>query len=169
MIKKFSVLALTGLVSACVTLDPGSNGFKAGLDTMPGMYCTTDNTAAKTADWKAATVIEESVKDNLFESGLMTMWQNKPYIIRLTNNDDGIRTFRAPGFLRDAAILKAVYDNKTVEAPCLNAVAMAPGKTAELYVVPLEKGGYDYHETVFWVPYWGEVLTSADVGTIYVR
>jgi hypothetical protein len=35
--------------------------------------------------------------------------------------------------------------------------------------VPLKKGSYDYHETGIWVPFLGEMVTTADVGLIYVH
>ena len=169
MMRMFAAVLFAGLLSGCVTLEPGKNAFQTGFNTMPAKYCTTDNTPAQKADWTNATVVEEGVKDSFYQSGLMELTQNRPHILRITNNDDGLRSFRAPDFLRDAAILKAVYDKQSVEAPCLNAITMAPGKTAELHIVPLKAGGYDYYETVFWVPHVGQFVTGADSGFIYVR
>lgn len=159
-----------GFLAGCVTTkDWGEAVLSDGLDTMPVMYCTTDNSPATKADWSKATVVKESVKDRLYESGLMTLWHAKPYVIHITNNDTGVRSFRAPEFLRDVAILKAVYKGKAFETPCLNALTLASGTTAELHVVPLKPGYYDYHETGIWVPFMGEWATSADVGVIYVQ
>ncbi len=171
MLRKLLIcLSAGGSLLGCVTTnDQGETVLSDGLDTMPVMYCATDNSPAAKADWSKATVVKESVKDRLYESGLMTLWHAKPYIIRITNNDTGVRSFRAPEFLRDVAILKVVYKEKAFDAPCLNALTLAPGTTAELHVVPLKPGYYDYHETGIWVPFMGEWATNADVGVIYVH
>ncbi len=172
MTRLFLALLLAGTVSGCLSLtrDTRSNALlEAGFDTMPEKYCTTDNSAAAKADWNNATVVEETVSNSRYESGLMTLWHEKPYIIRVTNNDDGDRSFRAPQFFRDVAILKGVYNSKSVDAPCINAVNLAPGAVAELHVVPLKKGDYDYHETGLWVPFAGEIFSTSDVGYISVH
>jgi hypothetical protein len=109
MLRKLLVCLSAGLLVGCITTNKeGETVLIDGLETMPKVYCTTDNTAPAKADWTKATVVEETVKDRLYESGLITLWHNKPYVIRITNNDTGVRSFRAPDFLRDAAILKAV-------------------------------------------------------------
>ncbi|MBT6094162.1 MAG: hypothetical protein HOH04_04725 [Rhodospirillaceae bacterium] len=172
MTRILLALLLVGTVSGCLNLTRETRDnalLTSGFDTMPEKYCTTDNSPATKADWNKATVIEETITDSRYESGLITLWHEKPYIIRVTNNDAGDRSFRAPLFFRDIAILKAVYNNKPVDAPCINAVALAPGAVAELHVVPLKKGDYDYHETGLWVPFGGEIFSTADVGLIYVH
>ena len=164
-------MLLAGLLSGCgeFGLQGTETVFAVGLDTMPVKYCTTDNSPAKKADWKNATLVEETIKDHLYESGLITMWQDEPYIIRLINKDKHPRSFRASEFFRDVALLKVVYDGKAHVEPCLNAVTLAPSKIAELHLVPLKKGNYDYHETGLWVPFVGEIFSSTDVGFIYVH
>ena len=114
-------------------------------------------------------VVKEGIKNNLYESGLITLWQNKPYIIKITNKDRVPRSFRAPEFLRDAALSKVIYNSESYEDPCLNAVTLAPKSTAQLYLIPLKKGNYEYHETVFWAWLLGETFTGADVGLIQVH
>ncbi len=169
MVRIVFVCLFAGVLAGCLTQIGGETMLVDGVGTMPENYCTTDNGPARKANWAAATVVEETVKDRLYESGLIMLWQNKPYVIRITNNDTGVRSFRAPQFLHDVAILKTVYMDKTLDAPCMNALTMAPGTTAELHVVPLKPGSYDYYETGIWVPFMGEIVHNAAVGLIYVR
>ena len=51
----------------------------------------------------------------------------------------------------------------------MTALTLAPDATAEFHIVPLKKGSYDYHETRIFSPFWGEVISTADVGLIYVH
>jgi|GEM_PF-2055044 len=173
MLRVTLALLLIGSVSGCFNFAPedrfGDATLAPGVDTMPEKYCTTDNAPALKADWSQATVIEETVKGDRYQEGYLSLWHNEPVIIRVTNEDAGERSFRAPEFFRDAAISKAVYQGKAVDTPCLNAITLAPGAVAELHVVPLKKGDYDYTETGFWVPFAGEIFTTADVGYIYVH
>lgn len=170
MLRFFAVLILVGGLSGCLTLIDGETVWQDGVKTMPTMYCANDdNGPAKTVDWKTATLVEETVKDDRYESGLLTLWQNKPYIIRVTNQDDGVRSFRAPAFFRDVAVLKAVYKDRTVEHPCINALTLAPGASGEIHIIPLKTGSYDYHETGIWLPFLGEIVSASDVGVIYVH
>ena len=140
-----------------------------GLDTISRRYCTEENLLIKEANWNTAHVVKEGIKNNLYEAGLITLWQNKPYIIKITNKDGVPRSFRAPEFLRDSALSKVIYNNEIYKGPCLNAVTLAPKSSAELYLIPLKKGNYEYHETVFWAWLLGETFTGADVGLIQVH
>lgn len=140
-----------------------------GLDTIAGKYCAEESSFAEKASWKTAHVVKEGIKDNFYESGLITLWQNKPYIIQITNKDRVPRSFRAPEFLRDAALSKVIFNNKVHKEVCLNAITLAPKSSAELHLIPLKKGNYDYHETIHWAWLVGEIFTGADVGLIQVR
>ena len=79
-----------------------------GLDTISRTYCKKDNSLIKKANWNAAHVVKEGIKNNLYESGLITLWKNKPYIIKITNKDRVPRSFRAPELVRDAALSKVI-------------------------------------------------------------
>ena len=127
-----------------------------GLDNIAKKYCAGENTIAQKADWDNADVVEEGIKNNLYEYGLISLWHNKPHIIKITNKDGVPRSFRAPEFLRDAALFQVIFDNKTHKEICLNAVTLAPNSSAELHLIPLKKGNYDYHETLHWAWIFGE-------------
>jgi len=169
MKRLFFSCLLAGLLSGCLTMKDGETVLIDGIRTIPASYCSSDNALALKADWEAAYIVEETVEDRVYKTGLISLWHNKPAVIRITNNDEGVRSFRAPIFLQEVAILKAVYQDKAMETPCMEAFALAPGATAELYVVPLKKGSYEYHETALSPPILGEILTSAKVGQIYVH
>ncbi|MBT3658953.1 MAG: hypothetical protein HOB37_07810 [Rhodospirillaceae bacterium] len=175
---KFQWLAvgLTGMMlSGCLAVTDGAYKFVEGADTYPNFKnpnskCNSVGAdVAKKANWQDAEVLEEEIRDEIYQSGLLYMVQNKPYVIRITNNDDTVRFFRAPGLLRGAAILKTVYNGKSADTPCMRGVAIGPGKTAEIHLVPLEAGGFDFHETAFWFPHVTEFTTNGSVGFAYVQ
>jgi hypothetical protein len=169
MKRLFLCCLLAGFLNGCLTMKDGETTLVDGIKTLPGIYCSNDHGPALKADWQNPDVVEETVKDRVYQAGLISLWHNKPVIIRITNDDEGVRSFRAPLFLQDVAILKAVYGGKSLETPCMEAFSLAPGTTAELYVVPVKKGSYEYHETALWPPILGEILTSAKVGQIYIH
>ena len=157
------------LLSGCLgKMGINSNHHLIGLDTISKKYCAKERSLTQKANWNTADIVNEGIKNKLYESGLITLWQNKPYIIKITNKDGAPRTFRAPVFLRNAALSKVIYKNEIFKEPCLNAVTLAPKSSAELYLIPLKKGNYDYHETVFWAWLFGEIFEGSDVGLIQV-
>ena len=169
-IPVLSGFLLSFLLSGCFgVMGINSKHHVIGLDTISRRYCTEENSLIKEANWNTAHVVKEGIKNNLYEAGLITLWQNKPYIIKITNKDAVPRSFRAPEFLRDSALSKVIYNNEIYKGPCLNAVTLAPKSSAELYLIPLKKGNYEYHETVFWAWLLGETFTGADVGLIQVH
>ena len=173
MLMKFRYLygfLLLVLLPGCFgVVGINSNHPVIGLDNIAKRYCAEENSLAQKVDWDNAGVVEEGIKNNLYEHGLITLWQNKPQIIKITNKDGVPRSFRAPEFLRDAALFQIIFNNEAHKEVCLNAVTLAPKSSAELHLIPLKKGTYDYHETLHWAWIFGEIFTGADVGLIQVN
>jgi len=164
-------LVLIAPLAGCLSVTDNKLHFTEGVRADPTLRYDCNpkqGEVAKKADWKKAEVVEEEIRDDIYQSGLITMWKDKPYIIRVTNNDDGVRSFNAHALFMASSVLKAVYDGEDAETPCLQNVAIGPGKTAEIHLVPLQSGGYDYHETTLFVGVLTEFTTNGAVGFAYV-
>lgn len=162
----------TGLaLSGCLTTD-GANFFaEPGVEASPFYTWNCPEAqaeAAKAADWKTASVAQETIKDEVYQEGLLSLQVGKPYIVRVTNEDDLPRTFRAPDLFQKSSVLKVVHEGADVTAACLQAVVVAPKQTTEIHMVPLEAGYYDYHETFLQMPMLTEITTNGSVGLAFV-
>ena len=142
-----------------------------GVDSEPNITweCTTSQEkAAEAAKWEDAVTVTETIKDDVYQSGLISLQVGVPHIITVTNLDDQARSFRAPGLFAKSSVLKIVHEGIDLKASCLQAVAVAPQKTSEIYLVPLEKGYFDYYETFLSPPILTEITTLGAVGLAYV-
>ena len=143
----------------------------AGVDSAPNITweCTTNQEkAAEAAKWEDAVTVAETIKDHVYQSGLISLKVGVPHIITVTNLDDQARSFRAPGLFAKSSVLKIVHEGEDVTASCLQAVAVAPQKTSEIHLVPLEKGYFDYRDTFLSPPILTEITTLGAVGLAYV-
>ena len=124
--------------------------------TFAGVYnwsCNSNQRETATlADWDQAITVTETIKDELYQSGVLSLRVGVPYIIQITNLDREMRSFRAPDLFRSSSVLRVVHDGNEIAAPCLQAVVIPPQKTSEIQLVPLKKGYYNYRETYNTVP-----------------
>lgn len=158
-------------LSGCLSTDGATFFATPGVETSPfySWNCTQGQAeTAKAADWKTAMVVQETIKDEIYQEGLLNLQVGKPYILRVTNEDTLARSFRAPDLFNASSVLKVVHDGADVEVPCLQAVAVAPKKTTEIHLVPLEVGSFDYYETFMQIPVLTQVTTNGSIGLAYV-
>ena len=105
--------------------------------TFAGVYnwsCeSNDEKTASLADWDQAITVTETIKDELYQSGVLSLRLGVPHIIQITNLDREIRAFRAPNLFRSSSVLRVVHDGDEVKAPCLQAVVIPPQKTSEMH------------------------------------
>lgn len=172
--KISSVLAVLGgvSVSGCLTVIKTDVYATPGVDNAKpyAWTCAADqDKAAKAADWSKAAVIKETVKDKTYQIGLLVLVTGKPYVLRVANADAWTRSFRAPELFNKSSVLKVVLDGNEFQADCLQSVAIGAGKIAEIHFVPLEKGYYDYHETVMTPPILTEFTGGGSIGQIHVN
>jgi len=168
-----SILSLltVSVLSGCLVSEPTRFVAQSGVDkSFPYSWnCAADQEkTAKDANWKTAIVVEETIKDEIYQLGLLTLQVGKPHIIKIVNEDDTTRSFRAPVLFGKSSILKVIHEGKEVVAPCLKAVAVSAKKTSEIHLVPLETGYFDYHETFLVAPMLTEITTNGAVGLAYV-
>ena len=143
------LLGFFSLLTACTDL--------TNIDrTFAGVYnwgCKSNQEKmASLADWDQAITVTETIKDEVYQSGVLTLKVGLPHIIQITNLDNEIRSFKAPDLFKASSVLRVVHEGDEVEAPCLQAVAVPPQQTSEIQLVPLKKGYYNYRETYITVP-----------------
>ena len=143
------LLGFFSLLTACADL--------TNIDkTFAGVYnwgCKSNQEKiASLADWDQAIMVTETIKDEVYQSGVLTLKVGRPHIIQITNLDNEIRSFKAPDLFKASSVLRVVQEGDEVATPCLQAVAISPQKTSEIHLVPLKKGYYNYRETYITVP-----------------
>ena len=143
------LLGFFSLLTACTDL--------TNIDkTFAGVYnwgCKSNQEKmASSADWDQAITVTETIKDEVYQSGVLTLRVGVPHIIQITNLDNEIRSFKAPDLFKASSVLRVVHEGDEVAAPCLQAIAIPPQKTSEIQLVPLKKGYYNYRETYITVP-----------------
>jgi len=148
---KFRVVTMLIGLSFLLTACSGSTFNETfGLSGVYNWGCNSNQEkTAKTAKWDQALTVTEVIKDGTYKTGVLMLRVGIPHIIEITNLDKQSRSFRAESLFKKSSIFKVVHEGEQKSAPCLQGVAIAPQKTSEIYLVPLEKGYYDYHET-FW-------------------
>ena len=168
-----SLVGISALLLACdyISWDADRVFVTPGVHAEPNITweCTANQEkAAEAAKWEDAVTVQETIKDDVYQTGLISLRVGVPHIITVTNLDNQARSFRAPGLFAKSSVLKIVHEGTDVTASCLQAVAVAPQKMSEIYLVPLEKGYFDYYETFLSPPILTEVTTLGAVGLAYV-
>jgi hypothetical protein len=120
-------------------------------------------------DWVNAKRLDIAIRKAKFAPGTVVMIVNTPNVIRITNNDRDLRTFRAEEFFRASGVASIIYDGRPVPETCVDAIRIGPLKSAELLVVPLRKGEYPYGESTSRDPPLIPFATESETGQIIVR
>ena len=151
--KSRAVILMMGFCTLLAACNGATFNETFGLSGVYNWGCNSNQShIAESADWDQATIVTETSKDEIFQSGILNLRVNVPNVIEITNLDNQTRSFRAQTLFANSSILKVVHEGQEVAAPCLQSVAIAPQKTSEIHLVPLEIGYYDYYETYWTTP-----------------
>jgi len=75
---------------------------------------------------------------------------NTPNIIKFYNGTNFSWTFYAEKFFKEAVVVKIIYRGKDVTISCIEAIRIGKLKWAEIHIVPLKKGKFNFrHEKPF--------------------
>jgi len=141
-----------------------------GTEERPAISCAAATRLNLQAlDWSNAKRLDIVIRKAKFAPGMVVMTVNTPNVIRVTNNDRAMRTFRAEEFFRASGVAAIVYDGRPVPETCIDAIRIGPLKSAELRVVPLRKGEYPYGESTSRDPPLVPFETESEAGQIIVR
>jgi uncharacterized cupredoxin-like copper-binding protein len=98
--------------------------------------------AAASADWTNPVTVKVMLADFKFEPDHLSLEAGKAYRLDLENKSGSTHYFAAEDFFKAVVTEKLVKDGTSVDRPLLKAVALAPGETKELLIVPVRKGTY---------------------------
>lgn len=99
--------------------------------------------AAASADWTNPVTVKVMLSDFKFEPDHLSFEAGKAYRLDLENKSGSTHFFAAEEFFKAVVTEKLVKDGTSVDKPLLKAVALAPGETKELLLVPIRKGTYE--------------------------
>ncbi len=98
--------------------------------------------AAK-ATWDAtAKVVPIELKEMSFTPSSVTLEAGKPYVLKLVNKGKVKHEFSAGQFFRASANRKVSSESGAVKVPFFTEIEVLPGKTAEVFVIPVIPGTF---------------------------
>ena len=97
---------------------------------------------------------------------VMRLKQGRPYIIRIRNRDDERRVFRAPDFFEQNTVVAIGVEGERAATTCVNAIAIPARQTAEVRVVAITDGTFEFEDNALLLPY---VMSSGPSGVIVVE
>ena len=99
-------------------------------------------------NWTRVPEVNMRVYNGEFEPMIVQLKQGWPYICRLRNRDDRMRTFAADEFFAHMAVIRITVDGKRQDETCVRKVKVPPGKTATLRLVAAKDGRFEFEDSV---------------------
>ena len=110
-----------------------------------GGSCAGDATAAlEGIDWEDAQVVEVKIRQDNWAPMVFGLLRERPYVLRLSNGDDGNHGFRAPDFFQSVAVDSVAVNGEAIGQTCLTDIALPVGAVAEIRLVALRDGRYAF-------------------------
>jgi uncharacterized cupredoxin-like copper-binding protein len=95
------------------------------------------------ADWDQKETITIELTEFAFTPKDLTLEAGKPYVLEVVNSGTVKHEFTAEDFFRTVATRKAETAESEVKVPFFTEIEVFPGKTAEIFLIPLVPGTYD--------------------------
>jgi hypothetical protein len=140
-------LAVSGVVSRCATVD---------------------DKAVKYINWARVPEVNIRIRNAEFEPMIVRMRQGWPYVLRIRNRDHETRVFSAHEFFQRVAVIKATVAGEEQDFTCFGVVAVPPRQSAELRLVALTDGYYEYEDSAIPIPIPG-LFSTAPNGIIIIE
>ena len=110
---------------------------------------------AEGLDWFKARVVDvRIVNGGEFSPSHIRFNQEEPQILRITNTDNRLRLFRSSKFFRSIAIGKVTVGDREYMERCFTAINVPPKGVAEIHMVPIYPGKYDFDDDPVLFPFW---------------
>jgi hypothetical protein len=121
--------------------------------------CTTvDERALKYINWARVPEVNIRIRHGEFSPMILRLRQGWPYVLKIRNRDHEDRTIKAFDFFRRVAVIKASVAGQDEEWNCNGAITVPARQTAELKIVAVTDGYYEYEDTA--LPFPGLFSTS---------
>ena len=125
-----------------------------------------DDKAVKYINWARVPEVDIRIRNAEFEPMVVRMRQGWPYVLRIRNRDHETRVFKAHEFFRRVAVLKATVAGEEQDFTCFGAVSLPPRQSAEIRLVALTDGYYEYEDSLIPIP---AMFSSGPNGVIIIE
>jgi uncharacterized cupredoxin-like copper-binding protein len=96
----------------------------------------------KEADWSKMKTVEVVMKEFSFSPSELTFKAGVPYKLKIVNKGKLKHYFVSEGFFRAIATRKVQSKDGEVKAPYFLALEVYPGRSLELFFIPVREGSY---------------------------
>ena len=114
-------------------------------------------------DWSRARIVSIRIRQGEYDPLIIRLLQDQPYIFRIINRDDDFRDFRAVEFFDAVAVDNVSINGIDTGESCITTVTVPPMQTAELRLVAVRDGRYEFEDQPLPLPglvSWGGAAAS---------
>ena len=102
----------------------------------------------KAADWTKMKTLSVTQKEYAFEPSTLVFREGVPYKLVITNKGASKHYFTAENFFKAIATRKVQNTDGEIKAPYFKALEVFPGRSMDLYFIPVKKGAYNFLCTI---------------------
>lgn len=103
----------------------------------------------KAADWSKMKTISVSLSEYAFSPSTLVFQEGVPYKLEIINRGMTKHYFVSDGFFKAIAARKVQSNTDgEIKAPYFSAIEIFPGRSLDLYFIPVRKGNYDVQCTI---------------------
>ena len=95
-------------------------------------------------NWEEAKKIKIFSRKSGIVPKILLLKVNTPNIIRFYNGTNVIWNFYSEKFFKQSVVVKIIYGGKNVTIDCIESIRIGKLKWAEVHIVPLQKGKFDF-------------------------
>lgn len=118
----------------------------AGCAELAYVRDSTERVAA--ADWTKMQTVEVGLGEFSFTPDRLAFAREVPYRLVIRNAGSQKHYFTAPAFFRAIATRKVQASDGEIKAPYFSAIEVYPGRSLDLYFVPVTAGSYELECTI---------------------
>lgn len=108
-----------------------------------GSYVRDASERVKAADWSKMETVTVTMTDFAFNPARLAFRQGVPYKLVIENRGAQKHYFTSDGFFRAVATRKLQSNNDgEIKAPYFSAIEVYPGRSLDLYFIPVRTGSY---------------------------
>jgi len=94
-------------------------------------------------DWTLKKTVKVDLGEMYFNPKELTLVAGIPYVLELTNSGKAMHEFTADQFFRASSIRKITSDDSEVRVPFFTEIQVLPGKTVNVFAIPVIPGTFD--------------------------
>jgi uncharacterized cupredoxin-like copper-binding protein len=132
----FSASLMLTILSACTA----KNVVPADLSA----YVADASQRVAKVDWNTAATVDIVLSEYTFAPSSLHFRRDIPYRLHLSNAGIEVHDFASKPFFQAIAAAKLVDAQQTIALPHLVSIGIDPGKTKDLYFVPVRPGSYSF-------------------------